>query len=54
MKKLLDLICRKCGKKNPMVFVAPIKTDASCICSMCARVRGWLDTDGSLEKGIEL
>jgi hypothetical protein len=50
------LSCRKCGKTNPPVYLAPVTTEAegSCICLDCAKARQWLDSDGNLRPGIEL
>lgn len=54
--KLPRLTCRKCAAVNPVVYLAPVTMDGSgtCICLPCARVRGWLDRDDNLKKGITL
>lgn len=55
---LPQLSCRKCGRTNPLVYLAPVilpdEQTGSCICIPCATVRGWLDADGNLKPGIEL
>ena len=55
-QELPELECRKCGKKNPWVFLAPVvhNMKGSCICITCVRDRGWLDKDDNLKKGVEL
>lgn len=55
MQTLPDQHCRKCNRKNPWVFFAPISVEPySCICFDCAEARDWLDADGNIAKGIEL
>ncbi len=53
---LPQLTCRKCGKSNPVVYLAPVVVDGSgtCICFACADARGWLDRSGNLKEGITL
>lgn len=54
---LPTLTCRKCGRVNPVVYLAPVIMVAcygTCICLPCARERGWLDQDGNLKPGITL
>lgn len=50
------LSCRKCGRTNPMAYLAPvvIEAEGTCICQDCAEARQWLDRDGNLRPGIEL
>lgn len=52
------LTCRKCGRINPIVCLAPVALagdrEGTCICLDCADARGWLDRDGNLKTGIEL
>ena len=51
---LPDLTCRKCDRRNPGVYLAPVVMDGSgtCICMECADARGWLDKSGNLQPGV--
>lgn len=55
---LATLTCRKCGRVNPMAYLAliilPGDDAGTCICFNCAEARGWLDRDGNLKPGITL
>lgn len=53
---LPNLSCRKCGRTNPVVYLAPVMVEGAgtCICMDCADARGWLDVAGNLKLGIEL
>ena len=53
---LPDLSCRKCGRSNPWVYVAPVVVErtGTCICMDCAEARGWLDAAGNLKPGVAL
>ncbi len=53
---LPELSCRKCGRSNPWVYLAPgvIAGAATCICMDCAAARGWLDEAGNLKPGVAL
>ena len=52
------LTCRKCGRVNPAVYLAPVAfagdPEGTCICFDCTDALGWLDRDGNLKPGIEL
>ena len=50
------LSCRKCGRNNPLVYVAPVVVEGAgtCICMDCAEARGWLDAAGNLKPGVSL
>ena len=50
------LTCRKCGRSNPRVYLAPVVVEdtGTCICMDCAAARGWLDRSGNLKPGIAL
>ena len=50
------LSCRKCGRSNPLVYLAPVVVEATgtCICMDCAKSRGWLDAAGNLKPGVAL
>ena len=50
------LTCRKCGRFNPWVYLAPVVVEdtGTCICMDCAAARGWLDRSGNLNPGIML
>ncbi|MGN7869998.1 hypothetical protein [Paracoccus sp. 22332] len=50
------LTCRKCGRSNPRVYLAPVVVEGTgtCICMDCAAARGWLDRNGNLKSGIAL
>ena len=57
MEKIIAMSCRKCNKKNPIVFLAPViesKNKATCVCSSCARDRRWIDESGKIVNGVEL
>ena len=53
---LSHLTCRKCGRSNPAVYLAPVVVagTGTCICLDCAAARGWLDIAGNLKPGVEL
>ena len=51
---LPHLTCRKCGRSNPAVYLAPVVVAGTCICLDCAAARGWLDIAGNLKPGVEL
>ena len=53
---LLVLSCRKCGRNNPLVYLAPVVVEGSgtCICMDCAEARGWLDRAGNLKPRVAL
>ena len=53
---LPHLSCRKCGRTNPVVYLAPVMVDGAgtCICMDCAKARGWLDAAGNLKPGVSL
>lgn len=50
------LSCRKCGRNNPWVYVAPVVVEGAgtCICMVCAEARGWLNAVRSLKPGVSL
>ena len=50
------LSCRKCGRSNPWVYLAPvvIAGAGTCICVEWAAARGWLDEAGNLKPGVTL
>lgn len=51
------LACRKCGRSNPWVYLAPVVVEGAgttCICMDCAEARGWLDEAGNLKPGVVL
>ena len=50
------LSCRKCGRSNPLVYLAPVVVEGTgtCICMDCATLRGWLDAAGNLKPGVAL
>jgi len=59
MKTLPKTRCRKCEKKNPWVYVAPVtvpdkKGEYSVVCSDCADRLRWLDNDGNIKKDINI
>lgn len=51
-----NLTCRKCGRSNPWVYLAPVVIEGSgtCICMDCAAARGWLDRSGNLRPEVTL
>ena len=53
---LPDLSCRTCGRVNPWVYFAPVVVEGAgtCICTDCAKTRGWLDAAGNLKLGVSL
>ena len=53
---LPHLSCRKCGRSNPLVYLAPVVVEGTgtCICMDCATLRGWLDAAGNLKLGVSL
>ena len=53
---LPHLSCRKCGRNNPLVYVAPVVVEGTgtCICMDCATLCGWLDAAGNLKPGVSL
>ena len=48
------LSCRKCGRSNPLVYLAPVVVEGngSCICMGGAALRGGLDAAGNLKPGV--
>ncbi|MFC3166925.1 hypothetical protein [Paracoccus fontiphilus] len=50
------LSCRKCGRSNPWVYLAPVVVEGAgtCICMDCATLRGWLNAVGNLKPGVSL
>ena len=50
------LSCRKCGRSNPWVYLAPVVVEGTgtCICMDCAKARGWLNAVGNLKLGVSL
>lgn len=56
IRPLPPMSCRKCGRINPTVYLAPVVAPGSgtCICIDCAQKRGWLDANGDLKPGITL
>lgn len=55
-KELPRLTCRKCGRSNPPIYLAPVTLEGTgtCICFTCADARGWLDANGNLKTGVTL
>lgn len=55
-KELPSLTCRKCGRSNPPVYLAPVTLEGAgtCICFNCAEARGWLDAAGNLKPEVSL
>lgn len=52
-EKMPELICRKCGTKNPFAYFAPAA--GRCVCESCARKAGFVDPKtGTLKPGVEL
>jgi len=53
---LQSLTCRKCGRSNPWVYLAPVVIEGSgtCICMDCAAACGWLDKSGNLRPEVTL
>ena len=53
---LSTLSCRKCGRSNPWVYLAPVVVEGTgtCICMDCTKARGWLDAAGNLKPGVAL
>lgn len=51
-----ELTCRKCEKRNPMVYFAPVSIagKGTCVCFECAKSKGWINSHGDIKTGITL
>ncbi len=58
--KMANFTCHRCNKRNPFSYFKPVlfadnKSEGTCLCSQCAKERGFINfRTGLLKEGVQL